>query len=69
MKELIPQKVVIEFDCDVFSNGVIFYKINEDGVIGKFKSVGVKNADFSKPALNEILARFIEHAKETEGIQ
>jgi len=69
MKELIPQKVVIEFDGGVFSNGVIFYKINEDGVIGKFKSVGVKNADFNKPALNDVLAQFIRHAKETEGIQ
>jgi hypothetical protein len=69
MKELIAQKVVIEFDGNVFSNGVIFYKINEDGVIGKFKSVSVKNADFSKPALNGILAQFIAYAKEMEGIQ
>lgn len=69
MKELIPQKMVIEFDGDVFSNGFIFYKVNEDGVIGKFKSVGIKNAEFSKPALNAILAAFIQHAKETEGIQ
>lgn len=69
MKELIPQKTVIEFDGDVFLNGVIFYKVNDDGVIGKFKSVSIKNADFSKPALNAILAAFIQFAKETEGIQ
>jgi len=67
-KKLIPSKIVIEFVDGKFTNGVILYKVNDKGVISKIKSVGIKNADFSKPALNGLLGKFIKHAKKSEVI-
>lgn len=66
-KKLIPGKIVIEFVDGKFTNGVILYKVNDNGALGKIKSVGIKNADFSKPALNNLLEKFIKHAKKSEG--
>ncbi len=68
MKQIIPQKVMIEFDGDVFHSGIFFYKINSDGAIGKLQSIGIKNAEFSKPVINDILMSFIEQARRAEGI-
>lgn len=67
-KELIPKKLVIEFNEGSFFNGVLIYKINDNGIIGRFKSVGIKGANFSKPTLNGILQKFIEHARKSEDI-
>jgi len=67
-KKLIPSKIVIEFVDGKFTNGVILYKVNDNGVISKIKSVGIKNADFSKPTLNGLLGKFIKHAKKSEVI-
>jgi len=66
-KKLIPCKVVIEFDNGEFLNGVILYKVNDGGEIGRVKSIGIKDADFSKPALNVLLKKFIKHASQSEG--
>ncbi|MFA4905035.1 MAG: hypothetical protein WC645_00875 [Candidatus Margulisiibacteriota bacterium] len=68
MKQIVPQKVIIEFDGEVFHSGIFFYKINNDGVIGKLQSIGIKNAEFSKPAMNEILQSFIRQAGKTEAV-
>jgi len=67
-KTLVPHKVVIEFEDGEFINGVLIYKINDNGVISRYKSVGIKNADFSKPSLNGILQKFNSHAKQAEAI-
>lgn len=68
-KKLIPSKVIIEFDSGVFVNGVILYKVNDSGEISRVKTIGIKNADFSKPLLNGLLQKFIKHAQDAEGIQ
>lgn len=68
-KKLIPNKVIIEFDNGIFVNGVILYKVNNSGEISRVKTVGIKNADFSKPLLNGLLQKFIKHAQDAEGAQ
>jgi hypothetical protein len=67
-KKLIPGKIVIEFVDGKFTNGVILYKVNDNGAVSRVKSVGIKNADFSKPALNGLMEKFIKHAKKSEVI-
>ncbi|MBN1869403.1 MAG: hypothetical protein JW847_02350 [Candidatus Omnitrophica bacterium] len=67
-KELVPKKLVIEFIEGNFYDGVLIYKVNENGVVGRFKSIGIKGANFSKPTLNGILQNFIRHAGKSEGI-
>ncbi len=67
-KNLIPCKLVIEFEKGEFVNGVLIYKINDNGVISRFKSVGIKNAGFDKPTLSGILQKINSHAKQAEGI-
>jgi len=67
-KKLEPTKIVIEFVDGKFVNGVVIYKINDNGSIGKTKTVGLKNADFSKPTFNGLLEKFIKHAKTSEGV-
>jgi len=67
-KKLIPAKLIIEFENCAFVNGVILYKVNDSGVIGKVKTIGIKNADFSKPLLNGLLQKFIKHAHDAEGV-
>ncbi|MBU1919187.1 hypothetical protein KKF63_13775 [bacterium] len=66
-KKLIPSKIVIEFVDGKFTNGVILYKVNDNGALSKIKSIGIKNADFSKPVLNGLMEKFIKHAKKSEG--
>jgi len=68
-KKLIPEKVIIEFENGAFSSGVILYKVNDNGAITRIKTIGIKNADFSKPLLNGVLQKFIQHAQNAEGIQ
>jgi hypothetical protein len=68
-KKLMPEKVIIEFEDGAFVNGVILYKVNDNGLIGKIKTIGIKNADFSKPLLNGLLQKFIKHAHDAEGIE
>lgn len=68
-KKLIPNKVIIEFDNGVFVSGVILYKVNDGGEITRVKTIGIKNADFSKPVLNGLLQKFIKHAESAEGVQ
>ena len=68
MKQIVSQKVIIEFDGDVFHSGIFFYKINDDGVIGKLQSIGIKNAEFSMQTMNKILQSFIDQAKKAEAI-
>ena len=67
-KELIPYKVVIEFENGEFLNGVILYKVNDGGVIGRMKSIGLKDASFNKTTLNGLLQKFIKHANQSEGV-
>jgi len=68
-KKLIPCKVVIEFENGEFLNGVILYKVNDGGEISRVKNISIKDADFSKPALNILLKKFIKHASQSEGAQ
>ncbi|MFH2146296.1 MAG: hypothetical protein ABII75_09780 [Candidatus Omnitrophota bacterium] len=67
-KNIIPQKVIIEFNEGSFYNGVIIYRINDGGVISKTRSIGIKDAGFSKPGLNGILQKVISHARKAEAI-
>ena len=68
-KNLIPYKVVIEFEKGEFLNGVILYKVNDGGVIGRMKSVGIKDATFNKSTLNSLLQKFTKHANVSEGVE
>lgn len=68
MKQIVPQKVIIEFDGESFHSGIFFYKVNNDGAIGRLQSIGIGNAEFSMPVMNGILQSFIERAKVTEAI-
>jgi hypothetical protein len=68
MKQIVPQKVIVEFDGEAFHSGIFFYKVNNDGAIGRLQSIGIKNAEFSKPMMNNILQSFIALAKKTEAI-
>ena len=67
-KRLEPSKIVIEFIGGKFVNGVIIYKVNDNGSISKTRTIGLKNANFSKPTFNGLLDKFIKHAKTSEGI-
>lgn len=67
-KKLIPSKVIIEFENGTFVSGVILYKVNDSGAISRVKTIGIKNANFSKPLLNGLLQKFIKHAHDAEGV-
>jgi len=67
-KRLLPEKMIIEFEDGKFVNGVILYKVSDNGAVSKTKSIGIKNADFSRPVLNGLLQKFIQHAKTSEAI-
>lgn len=67
-KKLVPTKIIIEFVNGEFVNGVILYKVNDSGSISKVRTVGLKNAEFSKPTFNGLLQKFIKHAKTSEGV-
>jgi|AMWB02.1.fsa_nt_gi hypothetical protein len=67
-KGLIPYKVVIEFEKGEFLNGVILYKVNDGGQISRIKSIGIKDAAFSKSTMNGLLQKFIKHANQSEGV-
>ena len=67
-KTLMPSKVIIEFENGIFVSGVILYKVNDSGEISRVKTIGIKNADFSKPLLNGLLQKFIKHTQDAEGI-
>lgn len=71
MRELIPHKMVIEFEADgSFKNGVMLYRVKEDGTLKKgYKSIGIKNAGFSVPQVNTFLKKVKDHAKQAEGIE
>lgn len=68
-KNLIPCKVVIEFENGEFFNGVILYKVNDSGVIGRMKSIGLKDASFNKTTLNGLLQKFTKRANQSEGVE
>ena len=68
-KELIPHKLVIDFEEGSFRDGVILYRVKEKGVLKKgYKSIAIKNAGFSMPQLNTFLGKVKDHAKKAEGI-
>jgi len=67
-KTLMPSKVIIELENGIFVSGVILYKVNDNGAISRVKTIGIKNADFSKALLNGVLQKFIKHAQDAEGI-
>ena len=67
-KKLVPTKIIVEFVNGEFVNGVILYKVNDSGSISKVRTVGLKNAEFSKPTFNGLLQKFIKHAKKSEGV-
>lgn len=67
-KKLVPTKIIIEFVNGEFVNGVILYKVNDSGSISKVRTIGLKNAEFSKPTFNGLLSKFIKHAKTSEGV-
>lgn len=69
-KELIVSKIIISLDVNgEFENGVVLYKVKEDGVIDKNqKSLGISNMGFSKLHLAKIIEKIIEKANEQEGV-
>ncbi|MBI5124027.1 MAG: hypothetical protein HZA72_01250 [Candidatus Omnitrophica bacterium] len=70
MKELIPHKIVIEFEEGAFKNWILLYRVKQDGVLTKgYKSIGIKDAGFSAPHLNGILEKIKIHTKKAEGIE
>ena len=69
MKELIPHKIIIEFEDGAFKDGIILYRVKTDGVLHKgYKSIAIKNIGFSKPNMNAILEKIKTHVKSVEQI-
>ena len=65
-KILIPVKLIIDVSSDSMATAILQYRINEDGNIGKVKSVSVKNSLTS--GVNEIIATSKASAEESEGM-
>lgn len=69
MRELIPHKIIIEFEEGNFKDGVFLYRVKDNGVLQKgYKSIAIKNMDFSKPQLNDILKKIKDHTKTVEEL-
>lgn len=68
-KELIPEKIIINFEDGAFKDGILRYRIRENGALGRDrKSIGIKNMGFSLPNLNSILKKIKDKTKEAENI-
>ena len=69
-KELVPHKIIIEFENNTFKDGIFLYKIKEDGIILKgYKSIAIKNMGFSIPQMNGILGKVKAKTKDIEKIK
>ena len=69
-KELVPHKIIIEFEKNVFRNGIFLYRVKENGVMIKgYKSIGIKNMGFSIPQMNDILSKVKAKTKDIEKIK
>ena len=67
-RKLIPHKLVVKFDKQgQVEDGIILYRIQVDGVLGKeFKSLGIKNIGFNKVQFNAALNKIRQHVKSVE---
>jgi len=69
-KELVPHKIIIDFENNTFKNGIFLYRVKEDGVMVKgFKSIAIKNMGFSIPQMNDILSKVKNKTKDIEKIK
>ena len=69
-KELVPHKIIIDFENNTFKNGIFLYRVKEDGVMVKgFKSIAIKNMGFSIPQMNGILSKVKAKTKDIEKIK
>lgn len=69
MKDIIPQKIVIEMNEDgTFKNGVMLYKRRIDGQIdGKTYSLAIKNG-ITENDVKKILDQAKSHVNLAEGV-
>lgn len=68
-KELVPKKLVVDFENGSFKSGTAIYRVRTDGVLDtRFKSVEIKNIGFNKTHLNAILIAIRNHIRTIEGI-
>lgn len=67
-KTIIPIKLIVEIKQDgTYNTGVLQYKVNEDGVLSKPKTIGINNG-ITLDNINSVLSEAIEVAEEGEGI-
>jgi len=69
MKKIIPHKLIIEFDeNEKFKNGLLLYRLKTNGETQKgFRSIAIKNIDFDKSQIEDILQKVNIHVKKIEG--
>ncbi len=68
-KTIIPIKLIVETNQDgAYNTGVLQYQINEDGSIGKPKTIGINNG-ITLDTINGILAEAKRVAEQGEGIE
>jgi len=66
-KELVAYKIIIELEKNQFKSGILLYKESIDGTVGKdFKSISIKNMDFPKLHLVDIIEKVVSSTKEKE---
>ena len=67
MKTIIASKIIIELKDGEFENGLILYKVKDGNRIEqKQKSLSIKNMDFPKLHLSDIIDKIINQANEIE---
>ena len=68
-KTIIPLKVVIDFENGAFKDGVLIYRVSNNGVVNQreYKSFAIKDLSFNKVNLANILEAIKTHATSIEG--
>ena len=69
-KELIPNKVILNFDSKgVYRDGVLQYRVKENGVLKNiYHTISIENSGFSIPQFKDMVKKFESHAKKAEKI-
>ena len=68
-KEIVFNKLIIDIENDEFKRGVLLYKLKINGITEREqKSISIKNIDFPKLHLADIIKKIIITTKKQEGI-
>ena len=70
MKNILPHKLMINFDTDgTFLDGILIYqKLEDSGLLSnKYHTISIKS-DINIPVINGIILKAINIAKKQEGV-